>query len=232
MARPRAIEERIVDAALEMAEEVGWEGLRLRLVAQRLGLPLARLRAHYRDLDAVADAWLARADGAMLARSAEAGFAELAPRERLYAAITSWLGALEGHRGVTSQIFRAKLYLGHPHHNVALVLWLSRTVQWLREATLLDASGRRRQVEEVGLSALLIATIADWLRDSSDHQERTWRRLTARLAASDRAMARLWPPRVSASGPPVAGEGAEISSRPSRPRRGRRPRGGSRPSAS
>ena len=232
MARPRAIEDRIVDAALEMAEEVGWEGLRLHLVAERLGLPLAELRAHYRDLDAVADAWLARADGAMLARSVEAGFAELAPRERLYAAITCWLGALEGHRRVTSQIFGAKLYLGHPHHNIALVLWLSRTVQWLREAAHLDATGLRRRVEEIGLTALFVATIADWLRDSSDHQERTWRRLNARLAAADRTMARLWQPRAPIRGQPVAGEGAEISSRPDRPRRGRRPRAGSRPSAS
>lgn len=217
----RRLEERIVDCALDLAEEVGWDGVRLYRVAERLGVPLGRVRAHYRDLDAVADAWLARADGAMLARCEDAGFAELVPRERLHAAITRWLEALAGHRRVTGQIFRAKLYPGHPHHNVALVMWLSRTVQWLREAALLEAGGRRRQVEEIGLTWLFVATVALWLRDSSDNQERTRRFLGRRLGEADRVMARLWPPPAEA--------GAEPSERDAQPevrrRRGRRPPG-------
>jgi AcrR family transcriptional regulator len=219
----RALEDRVVDAALELAEERGWEGVRLYRVADRLGLSLGDVRAHYRDLDAVADAWLGRADRAMLGRRDDAGFAELAPRERLYAVITRWLDTLVGHRRVTGEIFRAKLYPGHPHHNVALVMWLSRTVQWLREAAQLDATGRRRQVEEIGLTALFVATLAVWLGDGSDNQERTRRFLNRRLAASDRLMARLWPPREGASEP---------RARPARPRPGRRPRAGSPPSAS
>ncbi len=219
----RSLEDRVVDAALELAEERGWEGLRLHLIADRLGVSLSELRAHYRDLDAVADAWLARADSAMLARHGDAGFAELSPRERLYAVIMRWLDALVGHRRVTGEIFRAKLYPGHPHHNVALVMWLSRTVQWLREAAHLDATGSRRQLEEIGLTALFVATIAFWLRDSSDNQELTRRFLGNRLAASDRLVARLWPPRTGGAAPRAG---------PGRPRPGRRPRAGSPPSVS
>ena len=61
--------ERIVDAALDFAEEVGWEGLRLRQVAARLDVPLAEVLVHYRDLDAIADAWFRRAWSAMLGMS-------------------------------------------------------------------------------------------------------------------------------------------------------------------
>ena len=228
MARRGPLKQRIVDAALELAEEVGWEGLRLHAVADRLELSLHDVRSHYRDLDAVADAWLERADRAMLGRSHDAGFAELVPRERLFAVIMRWLEALSGHREVTGEIFRAKLYFGHPHHNIALVLWLSRTVQWVREAAHLDATGRRRQVEEIGLSALFVATIAYWLRDSSDNQERTRRFLSERLASADRLMARLWPPELQAAAAP----GEEVRTKRGRTRQGRRPRAGSRPSAS
>ena len=35
------LSERIVDAALDLAEETGWDGLRLRRVGERLGVPLA-----------------------------------------------------------------------------------------------------------------------------------------------------------------------------------------------
>ncbi len=76
----RPLEERIVDTALELAEEAGWEGVRLHRVADRLGVALGDVRAHYRDLDAVADAWLGRADKAMLARRDDAGFAALPAR--------------------------------------------------------------------------------------------------------------------------------------------------------
>ncbi len=82
MAARRALQDRVVDATLELAEEVGWEGVRLYRVADRLGLSLGDVRAHYRDLDAVADAWLERADRAMLERRDDAGFADLAPPER------------------------------------------------------------------------------------------------------------------------------------------------------
>ena len=193
MARRSSRAERIVDAALELAETVGWEAVRLRRVAERLGISAADIRAEFRDRDAIADAWLARADAAMLAPP-PAGFAALPARERLFFAIMRWLDALAGHRRVTAQMLTAKRYPGHLHHNVALLLWLSRTVQWLREAAMLDAGGRQRRVEEIGLSALFVATLSQWTRDDSPGQTATREALARRLQIADRVMARLWPP--------------------------------------
>ena len=185
--------DRIVDTALDMAEERGWGGVRLHAVADTLGVSLAEVRVHYRDLDAVADAWLLRADHAMLA-PAPAGFASLPARERIFLVIARWLAALAAHRSVTAEIFGAKLYLGHPHHNLKLITWTSRTVQWIREAALLDGTGRRKQVEEVGLTSLFLLTLAQWTRDDSDGQHRTFDLLQQRLARADGLMARLFPP--------------------------------------
>ncbi len=67
MAQRRRLADRIVDTAIEIAEDVGWGNLRLRLVAERLDISLAGVHQHYRDLDAVADAWFRRAWAAMLA---------------------------------------------------------------------------------------------------------------------------------------------------------------------
>ncbi len=207
MAQRRKLEERIVDTTLELAGEVGWTGVRLRRVAERLQVTGAELRAHFRDLDAVADAWLARADRPMLS-APEAGFAGLPARERLFRVITRWLDALAGHRAVTGQILAAKLYPVHVHHNVALVMWVSRTVQWIREAALLDGGGRRKQVEEIGLTLLFIATLRRWVRDESPGQADTRDFLARRLAAADGLMARLWPP------PAAAPPGADTPSKP------------------
>ena len=184
------LDRRIVDATLDLAEETGWDGLRLRRVAERLGVPLAGVLVHYRDLDAVADAWFQRAWSAML-ESAPKGFAARPARERLHLMMLRWFDALAPHREVTGQILAAKLYPSHPHHWVPLGFNLSRSIHWLREAALLDAVGRRRQVEEVGLSALFLMTLAVWLRDETLGQARTRDVLRRRLADADRAMVQL-----------------------------------------
>lgn len=178
---------RIVEATLTQADEVGWEAVRLRRVAEASGLTMAELRAHFRDQDAIAEAWLRQADAAMLAPPEE-GFADLPPPERIERALLRWLDALGSHKRVTGQILLGKLYPGHPHHVAALVFRLSRTVQWLREAALLDAPPPRRQIEEIGLTWLFVATVAFWATDITAGQARTRAFLKARLAEADRLL--------------------------------------------
>ncbi len=186
-----SLDRRIVDVTLDWAGEVGWEGLRLRRVAERLGVPLAEVLDRYRDLDAVADAWFHRAGAAMLETAPE-GFAARSACERLHLMMMRWFDALAPHREVTGQILAAKLYPSHPHHWVPLVFNLSRSIHWLREAALLDATGRRRQMEEVGLTALFLATLALWLRDESPNQARTRAVLRSRLEDADRLVVQVW----------------------------------------
>jgi hypothetical protein len=69
-----------------------------------------------------------------------------------------------------------------------MIFNLSRTIQWLRDAAALDATGRRRQVEEIGLTVLFLATIRVWLNDESEGQEDTRAYLKRRLDSADRAM--------------------------------------------
>jgi AcrR family transcriptional regulator len=183
--------ERIVDATIALAEEVGWEGVRLRKVAERLGVSLADVLEHYRDLDAVADAWFRRAWAAMLAPTPK-GFDALPARERVHLVVMRWFDALAPHRPLACQILSAKLYPEHPHHWVPLVFNLSRTIQWVRDAAILDAGTPRRQMEEVGLTLLFLATLAVWLRDETANQQRTREFLRNRLARADRLVGVLW----------------------------------------
>ena len=87
------IERRVVDAALGTANEVGWEQVRLSTIAERMGLPLAEIGRHFRDVDAIANAWFARARLAMLALPVE----DLAGRsadQRIALAFGTWLDCL------------------------------------------------------------------------------------------------------------------------------------------
>ena len=187
-ARPLA--ERIVDETLTVAEEIGWQRVRLRLVAERCGVPLAEVLEHYRDLDAVADGWFRRAWAAMLAPP-PTGFATRPAHERLNIVRGRWFDALDPHRHVSAEMIRAKMYPAHPHQWVPLIFNLSRTIHWLRDAAALDAVGFRRQIEEMGLTLLFLATLRVWANDDSEGQEATRAYLQRALACADNAIACL-----------------------------------------
>jgi AcrR family transcriptional regulator len=188
------LDQRIVDRTLALAAEVGWERVRLRRVAEDLGITLPDLLAHYRDLDAVADAWFRRALDAMLVPT-EAGFADLPARERVYLVMVRWFEAQRDQRAVVGQMLATKLYPSHPHHWVPAIFHLSRLIQWVRDAACLDAPGRWRQVEEVGLTLLFLATLRVWLRDETEDMSVTRRFLRRRLKEADRLLATLPRPR-------------------------------------
>jgi AcrR family transcriptional regulator len=181
------LSDRIVDTAIALAEEVGWDGVRLRLVADRLGVPLEEVGACFPDLDGVADAWFARAWQAMLAPPPD-DFAEWPERERIKVLLERWFGALAPHRRVTVQMLQIKLWPFHPHHWVPMIFNLSRTVLWLRDAAALDAGGPRQALEEVGLTWLFVLTLAVWAMDDTTDQARTARFLDRRLNDAETAM--------------------------------------------
>lgn len=179
---------RIIETAVDIAEDWGWYDIRLHHVAERLKLPLSAIRSEFRDGDAIADAWIAQGDHAMLAEPAK-GFAALPAEERLQISLEAWLDALAPRRKVTAEMFQAKLWPVHVHHNLKLITWTSRTVQWWREAALLDGKGQRRSIEEIGMTLIFLSTLARWCRDRSEGQERSKACLRRSLKRADGLMA-------------------------------------------
>lgn len=181
--------ERIVDAALAMAENDGWDRVRLRQIAVDLGIDMADIAARFRDRDAIADAWFGRARAALLAPP-PSDFAAAPVSERLFVLMMRFLDALAAHRRVTVAMLQIKLWPFHPHHWLPMLFELSRIVLWWRDAAGLDAPPPRREIEEIALTWLFIATLAVWANDATPGQERTRRFLRRRLADAD-ALAQL-----------------------------------------
>jgi len=187
MAHSEDIRDGIVDTAIALAERrSSWEAVRLHDVAAELGITLDDVRRHFREKEEVVEAWFDRADGAMLARAQAPGFAALAPRERIRALVMSWLGALAPHRKVARQMILGKLEPGHVHIQIPGLLRVSRTVQWMREAALRDATYLRRALEETALTTLYLMTFFLWMGDETHASERTRRFLERSLQAAER----------------------------------------------
>jgi AcrR family transcriptional regulator len=184
------IRDRIVDAALELAEERGWANVRLYQVAERADVPLAQIGAEFRDQDAIANAWFARAL-ATIERVPPEALAGQPAAERLHLVIMRWFDALAPHREVTGQMLRAKLYASHPQHWVPLIFDLSRLVHWFLDAARIASTGRARQMAEIGLTVIVLASLRVWLSDDCAAGERTRSYLQRRLDAADRWLTRL-----------------------------------------
>ena len=185
------VQDRILKAALAIAGEEGWASADLSAVAAWAKVPVSELRRHFRDTDAIADAWFRVGLDAMLAPPPR-GFSRRPAAARLEILMRRWFDALAPHRRVTAEMLSAKLWIFHPHHYVPMVFNLSRLIQWLRDLAGLDAGGLRKQIEETGLTALFLATLAVWCRDDTENQERTRAFLKRRLAQADGLMARLF----------------------------------------
>ena len=97
----------ILATALDLAEETGWSALQMTDVADRLNLSLADLLDHYRDKDALADAWFATAWHAMLAAQPDE-ITALPAKERLEVLLLRWFDSLAPHRQVTSEMLSEK----------------------------------------------------------------------------------------------------------------------------
>jgi AcrR family transcriptional regulator len=184
------VRDRIVDAALELGEERGWANVRLYQVAKRAGVPLATIGAEFRDLDALANAWFARAL-AMVERTPPQALADQPAPERLHLVIMRWFDALAPHRQATGEMLRAKLYPSHPQHWTPLIFDLSRLIHWFLDAARIASTGRARQLAEIGLTAIFLGSLRVWLRDDSAGSERTGSYLRRRLAAADRLLGRF-----------------------------------------
>lgn len=125
-----------------------------------------------------------RADQALLACANLPAWRERVTIERPETSLAAWLEALAPHREVVRQMMRYQLQPDHLHLQVQGMVRVSRTVQWWREASCLTSTGAAREVLEVGLTAIYLATVACWLRDTSPASARTRRWLAWQLRVS------------------------------------------------
>ena len=54
--------DRVLAAALELAESQGWARVRMNQIATHIGVPLIDLRGLYHDMNAIADSWFSHRD--------------------------------------------------------------------------------------------------------------------------------------------------------------------------
>ena len=189
MTKRQKISDRILDQALELAVASSWEAVRLQQVSDALGIGLEEVKQYYRQKDELAEALFDRADRAVLTLAGSGDFRAKCGRDRLCTAIMTWLGVLTPHRRAVFDMLKYKLEPGHIHLQASGVVRLSRTVQWLLEAAGSRTTHLDRTLEEIGTTAVFLATVACWLTDRTEDSAQT-RDFLERLLRKSEALAR------------------------------------------
>lgn len=171
----------ILETALLLAEDCGWESLRLHDVAQRLDIPLSQVHALYRQKDDLVEAWYDRADRSMLQSAESEDFLSKDKASRFHQLLMAWFDELAKHKTISRDMLLYKLEPAHIHLQVLGVLRISRTVQWFLEAAHSQTTHVSRIAEEVGLTSIYLATFSYWMLDRSKDQQNTRQFLRRRL---------------------------------------------------
>jgi len=176
----------ILDKAMAMADEQrNWYDLSMMALAERCEISANELRQIYPDSNAIANQWFRQAMEQMLSFS-PSQVRSLPARERLELIIWRWFDSLARYHLVTAQMLKSKLHPPHIHHWVPMIFDLSQLVQLWRDAAGLHSGGRQRQIEEIVLTTIFVATLKIWCEDESPQQALAHSRLLDLLAKADK----------------------------------------------
>lgn len=176
----------IVYQAVDLASRSSWETLRLHDVAIALNISLGDIYRCFADKEQIIDAWFDRADSNMLQLSETDHFARLSTVQQFEELMMAWLTPLATQQTVTRQMILSKLEPGHLHSQIPALTRISRTVQWLREASQQTSRLPVRAIDETVMTAIYLRTFCCWLTDRTADFQQTQQLLNKQLKFAKR----------------------------------------------
>ena len=176
--------ETVLDAFIGLISERGFVEVTLRDVAAVADLGVADLYRLFPDKVALAGAFMARIDAAVLAGTPRQADPEETARDRLFDVMMRRYDALKPYRAASGAIRRA----GTRDLLLALALGpaLRRSMAAMLEAAALPSDGLRGAVRQNGLLAIHYAVARVFDRDDSVDLSKTMAALDSRLKMAER----------------------------------------------
>jgi AcrR family transcriptional regulator len=176
--------ETVLDAFIGLISEKSFVEVTLRDVASAADLGLADLYRLYPDKIALAAAFMARIDAAVLAGTPRLADPEETARDRLFDVMMRRYDALKPYRAALGAIRRAGTR--DPLLALALGSALRRSMAAMLEAAALPSDGLRGAVRQNGLLAIHYAVARVFDRDDSVDLSKTMAALDSRLKMAEK----------------------------------------------
>jgi AcrR family transcriptional regulator len=174
--------DRILDAALTLAEREGWRNAPLGAIAAEAGVPLNELYSQFRSRAAILSGLMARTDAEVLAQAPPADSDE-SPRDRLFEVLMRRFEALKPHRAALKAIAR-DLAVDPPTALCGAPAFL-RSMAWMLEAVGVSTAGIRGRLRVRALALLYLCVLRVFVADDSGDLAKTMAALDRRLRQAE-----------------------------------------------
>ena len=172
--------QRILDRAIELAQQSSWASLNFSQLADSLNCSLADIGQHFRSKDDMAEAFFDRADRVMWALSSNKAYRNLTEEDKLFECIMCWFESLTPYKPLVKEMLGYKLEPGHFHLQGHGITRISRTVQWFLDVAEREHGGLKRSADELAVTSAYLTSFSCFLFDKSEGHRKT-RALLKRL---------------------------------------------------
>lgn len=179
--------QRLITAALALAEEKGWRRIGMAEIAEAAGLSLAETYAIARSKHAILWALRRQVDEAMLAGGVVGGDS---PRDRLFDVLMRRFEALRPYRAGLRTILCDSV--GSPAL-IGTLPGLLRSMGWTLAAAGLPASGLRGRIARRVIAAIYVSLLPAFFRDESRDLGSTMAALDKRLRQVESVFSTIGP---------------------------------------
>lgn len=164
----KGVQDRIIDAALDLAASQGWQRTGLADIAAKAGVTLAELRGAFPSKASILNGFIRRTDTQVLATGKAEGSSA---RDRLFDLLMRRFDALQPHRDAVSAIVRDSICdpLVPLCHGPRLLC----SMTLMLEGAGLSSAGPVGMIRTKGLALIYLAALWAWLNDDSADQART-----------------------------------------------------------
>lgn len=190
MAKNKSNREKIITAALALAESDGWSGLSMAHVATTAKLKPAEVLSEFPSKPGLLWGILESIDNIVLAEKRNA---DEPARDSLFDVLMSRFDALNAHKGAIKAIAR-----GVPRDPLTSLLSAPRfmmSMAWMLEAAGISSAGLKGLIRTKGLALIYLNAARVWLRDDSPDMSKTMAALDTGLRRAERVVGMCKTPR-------------------------------------
>lgn len=171
---------KIIESALALAAERGWDIVTLRDIAGHCGISLAEMFSHFEDKDDILVAFGKMMDRRVLEGAGKVDD-EASARDRLFDILMDRYDILNEYRvGLVAVLESFKC---DPKQAVISMPHLCKSMNWMLEAAGVKTNGIRGAVKVAGLTGVYLKVLSVWAEDESPDLSKT-------MAALDKALGR------------------------------------------
>jgi ubiquinone biosynthesis protein COQ9 len=179
---------KIIDAALRLAGERGWNGLSLDEIANAAGVNLAEFREEFQSKAQILAAFTRAVDDAVLAKIGRPEPGTVS-RDRLFDVLMTRFEVMAPYKLALRRITGDLRY--RPGESLMQAGAATRSMYWMMAAAGLEADGPRGTLRIPGLMGIYARAFDIWLEDDDPGMARTMAALDSRLRRAERMVQRV-----------------------------------------